>query len=149
MKYIQKTIFKTILMKSKIHNNLIHHLIFVSYEIHSQKRVKIFYEIRILDDSRYCIEGIAIPSIGSIGLIGNLIVVGVLFCLIRNNSEQGSQRNFDVTLMSLAIIDFILLIMYITDSYIQNHFDPINVEQSKEPLWYKVKTIYVLFIKYI
>ena len=94
---------------------------------------------QVIDDSRYWIEGIAIPSIGSIGLIGNFIVAGVLFCLIRNNSDQGSQRNFDVTLMSLAIIDFILLIMYITDSYIQNHFDPISVEQSKEPLWYKVK----------
>ena len=93
---------------------------------------------QIIDDSRYWIEGIAIPSIGSIGLIGNMIVAGVLFCLIRNNSDQGSQRNFDFTLMSLAIIDFILLIMYITDSYIQNHFDPINVEQLKEPIWYKV-----------
>ena len=93
---------------------------------------------QVIDETRYWIEGIAIPSVGSIGLIGNLIVTSVLFCIIRKSTDRGSQRNFDITLMSLAIVDFILLLMYITDSCIQNHLNPIDNEHSSEPLWYKV-----------
>ena len=94
---------------------------------------------QVIDESRYWIEGIVIPSVGAIGLIGNLIVIGVLACLIHENSDHGSQRNFDVTLISLSIIDLILLLMYLTDSYIQNHFDPSLL--GDEPIWYKVKRI--------
>ena len=97
---------------------------------------------QVMDDSRYWVEGIAIPSVGSVGVIGNLIVIGSLACLIRENNERGSQRNFDITLISLAIIDLILLLMYITDSYIQNHLNPISEDSSREPIWYKVKGIY-------
>ena len=93
---------------------------------------------QVIDESRYWIEGVAVPSVGSIGLVGNLIVTCVLFFIVRKNSDNGSQRNFDITLMCLAIVDFILLLMYITDSCIQNHLNPIGHELSKEPLWYKV-----------
>ena len=94
--------------------------------------------IDIIDDSRHWIEGVAVPSVGIIGLIGNFLVVAVLLRLIHN-TESISESNFDMTLIGLAIIDFTLLLVYMTDSFIQNHYSPhISSDVLIEPVWYQV-----------
>ena len=98
---------------------------------------------QIIDDSRFWIEGIAIPVVGIVGLVGNCLVVVVLSLLIRNNSESITQRNFDVTLLALTIIDFILLLIYMIDSVIQNSYNKENSpELFTEPGWYQVRNNY-------
>ena len=97
--------------------------------------------IEILDDWRLRIEGLAVPSVGIIGLVGNFLVVAVLLCLIRN-TESISQKNFDITLIGLTIIDFTLLLVYMTDSYLQNYYNPHNfTDVLSEPVWYQVNRI--------
>ena len=97
--------------------------------------------IETLDDWRLRIEGLAVPSVGIIGLVGNFLVVAVLLCLIRN-TESISQKNFDITLIGLTIIDFTLLLVYMTDSYLQNYYNPHNfTDVLSEPVWYQVNRI--------
>ena len=91
-----------------------------------------------IDNWRLRIEGVAVPSVGIIGLVGNFLVVAVLLCLIRN-TESTSQRNFDKTLIGLTIIDFTLVLVYMTDSYLQNYYSPHNsTDLLPEPVWYQV-----------
>ena len=95
--------------------------------------------IQIIDDSRFWIEGVTIPIVASTGLICNTIVFVVLFSLIRI-SDRGSQRNFDIILLALTIIDILLLIMYMTDSIVQNvYISNFSEETFTEPRWYQVR----------
>ena len=95
--------------------------------------------IQIVDVSRFWIEGVTIPIVAITGLICNTIVFVVLFSLIRI-SDHGSQRNFDIILLALTIIDILLLIMYMTDSILQNvYIENFSEETFTEPRWYQVR----------
>ena len=95
--------------------------------------------IQIVDVSRFWIEGVTIPIVAITGLICNTIVFVVLFSLIRI-SDRGSQRNFDIILLALTIIDILLLIMYMTDSILQNvYIENFSEETFTEPRWYQVR----------
>ena len=95
--------------------------------------------IQVIDVSRFWIEGVTIPIVASTGLICNTIVFVVLFSLIRI-SDRGSQRNFDIILLALTIIDILLLIMYMTDSIVQNvYISNFSEETFTEPRWYQVR----------
>ena len=95
--------------------------------------------IDIIDESRFWIEGITTPFIGMIGFIGNVLVIVVLLCLIQI-TDNVNQRNFDITLTALAIVDTLLLFVYITDSFLQNSYSSNNsTEVFTEPVWYQVR----------
>ena len=95
--------------------------------------------IQVIDVSRFWIEGVTIPIVASTGLICNTIVFVVLFSLIRI-SDRGSQRNFDIILLAVTIIDILLLIMYMTDSIVQNvYISNFSEETFTEPRWYQVR----------
>lgn len=95
--------------------------------------------IQVIDVSRFWIEGVTMPIVAITGLICNTIVFVVLFSLIRI-SDRGSQRNFDIILLALTIIDILLLIMYMTDSILQNvYIENFSEETFTEPRWYQVR----------
>ena len=51
--------------------------------------------VEVLDASRFWIEGIAIPSVGSFGILGNLVVIAVLLGPTYR-TENINQKNLDL-----------------------------------------------------
>ena len=84
-----------------------------------------------LQTAMYWIESIAIPFVGSLGCLGNILVIVVLIRLTTNQNENKNRNNFDKLLISLAIVDTLHLIMYVTDSFVQ-------ANGTNEPYWYQV-----------
>ena len=90
-----------------------------------------------LDSVRFWIESVALPTIGFLGILGNLLVILVLIRLNTNQKENKNRQNFDRLLISLSITDTLLLVMYITDALVQ-------ASNSYEPSWYQVDFINVV-----
>ena len=84
-----------------------------------------------LQTAMYWIESITIPFVGILGCLGNILVIAVLIRLTSNQNENKNRNNFDKLLISLAIVDTLHLIMYVTDSFVQ-------ANGTNEPYWYQV-----------
>ena len=59
----------------------------------------------ILQTAMYWIESITIPFVGSLGCLGNILVIAVLIRLTTNKNENKNRNNFDKLLICLAIVD--------------------------------------------
>ena len=84
-----------------------------------------------LQTAMYWIESITIPFVGSLGCLGNILVITVLIRFTNSQGENKNRNNFDKLLISLAIVDTLHLIMYVTDSFVQ-------ANGTDEPYWYQV-----------
>ena len=87
--------------------------------------------LEALDNIRFAIETIALPSVGSLGVMGNILVIITLIKLTNSKKENKNQINFDRLLIFLSIADSLFLIMHIIDAVIQ-------AQDLPEPGWYQV-----------
>ena len=94
--------------------------------------------LEALDNIRFAIETIALPSVGSLGVMGNILVIITLIKLTNSKKENKNQINFDRLLIFLSIADSLFLIMHIIDAVIQ-------AQDLPEPGWYQVIIIIYYF----
>ena len=89
-----------------------------------------------LDYVRFAIETVTLPTVGFLGILGNVLVILVLIKLTTNRKKEKNRKNFDRLLISLSIADSLLLIVYISDAIIQGKWP--NEPPPDEPHWYQV-----------
>ena len=85
----------------------------------------------IVENARFAIESVSLPTLGILGLLANAIVIFVLFRVVARKDLQGNQKNFDKLLICLSFIDSFLIVIYIVDALIQ-------IDILHEPQWYQV-----------
>ena len=84
-----------------------------------------------LENARFAIESVSLPTFGILGLLANAIVIFVLFRIAARKDLQGNQKNFDKLLICLSFLDSFLIVIYIVDALIQ-------IDILHEPQWYQV-----------
>ena len=85
----------------------------------------------IVENARFAIESVSLPTLGTLGLLANAIVIFVLFRIVARKDVQGNQKNFDKLVICLSFIDSFLIVIYIVDALIQ-------IDILHEPQWYQV-----------
>ena len=85
----------------------------------------------IVENSRFAIESVSLPTLGILGFLSNAIVIFVLFRIVARKDLQGNQKNFDKLVICLSFIDSFLIVIYIVDALIQ-------IDILHEPQWYQV-----------
>ena len=87
--------------------------------------------LEALDNIRFAIETVALPSVGILGIMGNTLIIITLIKLTKSKKENKNQTNFDRLLIFLSVADSLVLVMHIIDAIIQAQYGP-------EPIWYQV-----------
>ena len=93
----------------------------------------------LLDRFRFWIEGVVLSTVGTGGLIGNLMTSVMLLVLKKKRGGvggrsrgQGDPSSFNVIVVSLMTVDSVLIMFMLLDSGYIRGFD------AYEPVWYKV-----------
>ena len=93
---------------------------------------------QILDNVRFAIESVTLPTVGFLGMLANLIVVFVLVRITIKKCQHGKHKSFDRMVICLSSIDFLLIIFYVVDALVQ-------IDILHEPQWYQVRRTTIYF----
>ena len=93
----------------------------------------------LLDRFRFWIEGVVLSTVGTGGLIGNLMTSVMLLVVLKKRGGvggasrgQGDPSSFNMIVVSLMTVDSVLIMFMLLDSGYIRGFD------AYEPVWYKV-----------